>query len=279
MSKRQGDSLGVSAARVLTIFVATVGLLGLLWFALLASKNNERKSLEQEINAMQTELAKKGLLLGPDILRQELNKEIRHNGKLLLEWSNTVSRLNGFQGVPEIATERIGKIDFKVALFDAKQRLLKKARALGIDLTADIGMYSMVKSNEDARRLMYQLKAVETLLDTALDMKINTIKFVEPMEPTGYHPEQSEEIFVEEYPVRIRLYGNVKSLYDLLSSALASEHFFVLRHLKVRSVSETKPDLLDISAVMSSLLFVKSPETMQTMKVVVSPVKIAPKGH
>lgn len=279
MSRKQGDSLGLSAARVLTIFIGTGGILGLLWFALLAPMNNERKSLERDITAMQTELARKGLLLGPDILRQELNKEIGHNGNLLLEWSNTVSRLNGFQGAPQVATERIGKIDFKVALFDVKQRLLKKARALDIELTADIGMHAVVKSSEDARRLMYQLKAVETLLDTALDMKINTVKFVAPMRPTGYHPEDSSEVFVEEYPVRIRLYGNTESLYDLLSSALASEHFFVLRHLKVRSVSETKPDLLDISAVMSSLLFIKSPETMDTIKNAISPVKISPRGH
>ncbi len=279
MSRRQSDSFSVSAARVLTIFIGTCGILGLLWFALLAPMNNERKSLVKDITAMQTELARKGLLLGPDILRQELNKETRHNGDLILAWSNTVSRLNGFQGAQVVVTERIGKIDFKVALFEVKQRLLKKARALNIELTADIGMDAVVKSSEDARRLMYQLKAVETLLDTALDMKINTVKFVDPMPPHGYHPEDSTEVFVEEYPVRIRLYGNVESLYDLLSSTLASEHFFVLRHLKVRSVSETKPDLLDISAVMSSLLFIKSPETMDTIKGAISPVKISPRGH
>jgi len=279
MSKRQGDSLGVATARALTIFIATGGILGLLWVALLSPMNNERKRLEQDITAMQTELAKKGLLLGPDILRQELNKELKHNGDLLLEWSNTVSRLNGFQGMPKVATERIGKIDFKVALFDVKQRLLRKARALDIELTADIGLNAVVKSSEDARHLMYQLKAVETLLDTALDMKINTVKFVEPITPNEYHPEDSTEIFVEEYPVRIRLYGNVGSLRDLMSSALASDHFFVLRHLQVRSVSETKPDLLDISAVMSSLLFVKSPETMDTIKNTISPIKMSPRGH
>lgn len=279
MSKKQTESLGIAATRVLIIFVASVGLVALLWYALLAPLNNERKSLERDITNMQNELAKKGLLLGPEILQQELNKEIRFNDELLTEWTNTVERLNGFQGVLPVTAERVGKIDYKVALFDVKQRMLKKARALNITLPPDIGMDAVVSSSEDARRLMYQLKAVETLLDTALDMKIKTVKFIEPMPPKGHHPEGSEETFVEEYPVRIRLYGNVESLYELLSSALSSENFFVLRHLKVRSVSETKPDLLDISAVMSSLLFTKTPESMSTIKNATAPVRITPRGH
>ena len=279
MSKKQGDSLGVASSRVLVIFGASACLLAVLWYALLMPLNNERKSLEQDIANMQNELARKGLLLGPEILRQELNKEGRFNADLLMEWTNTVDRLSGFQGVPQVTAARVGKIEYKVALFDVKQRMLKKARALKIILPEDIGMDAVVKSSEDARRLMYQLKAVETLLDTALDMKIKTVKFVEPMTPKGHHPEGADEVFVEEYPVRIRLYGNVESLYDLLSSALSSENFFVLRHLKVRSVSETKPDLLDISAVMSSLLFTKSPQTMRTIRNSMPPTKVSPKGH
>ena len=279
MSKRQTDSFSVSAARVLVIFLGICALVTSLWFGLLVVHNNERKRLESEISAMETDLARKGLLLGPEILRKELNKEIAHNNRLISEWTTTVARVNGFSDLPKISTERIGKIDYKVALFNAKQRLLKKARALGIQLPSDIGMHAVVKSNEDARRLMYQLKAVETLIDTALDMKIKTVKFVVPIAPRGYHPLNSTEVFVEEYPVQIRLYGNVESLYDLLSSALSSEHFFVLRHIKVHSVSETKPDLLDISAVMSSLLFIKTPETMSTIKSTVPPVRMAPMGH
>ncbi len=279
MSRRQNDSFGVSASRVAVIFILISGVIAGLWIGLLAPANNQRKQALANIKATETELAKMGLLLDQNSLRRELNKEIGYNSDLLIEWSNTVGRLNGFRDLPNISAERIGKIDYKVALFDVKQRLLKKARALNIDLTSDIGMDAVVKSSEDARRLMYQLKAIETLLDTALDMKIDTVKFVEPLSPNGYHPENSTEIFVEEYPVRIRMYGDLDSLYDLLSSALVRENFLVLRNLKVRSVSEAKPDLLDISAVMSSLLFIKSPETMDTIKNAIAPVRISPRGH
>jgi len=279
MSRRQADSFKVSATRVTVVFLATAVLITALWAALLAPANNQRKLVLDNIKTTETELATMGLLLDQEMLRKELNKEIGYNGSIIQEWSNTVSRLSGFKDVPEMTSARIGKIDYKVALFDLKHRLLKKASALEINLTADIGMDSEVNSREDPRRLMYKLKAVETLLDTALDMKIKTVKFVEPLDPEGYHPEESDELFVEEYPVRIRMYGDLSSLYDLLSSALASDNFLVLKHLQVRSVSENQPDLLDIRAVMSSLLFTKSPETMDTIKSAVSPVRITPKGH
>jgi hypothetical protein len=279
MSKHQDDSFGVAAARVAVIFLLISALIAGLWIGLLTPANNQRKQALGNIKATETELARMGLLLDQDSLRRELNKEINYNSAILEEWSNTVVRLNGFPTLPNIPAEKIGKIDYKVALFDTKQRLLKKARALNINLTSDIGLDAVVRSSEDARRLMYQLKAVETLLDTALDMKIDTVKFVEPLAPKGYHPEESDEIFVEEYPVRIRMYGDLDSLYDLLSSALVSENFLVLKNLRVRSVSESKPDLLDISAVMSSLLFIKSPETMDTIKNAIAPVKISPRGH
>jgi len=279
MSRRQKDSFGVSAARTTVIFLGVAVLIAGLWAGILTPANNKRKQVQANITLTETELARMGLLLDRDILKRELNKEISYNSDLLNEWSNTVARLDGFPQLPNMPAERIGKIDYKVALFDVKQRLLKKARAMEIELTSDIGMEAVVKSSEDARRLMYQLKSVETLLDTALDMKIKTVKFVEPLKPKGYHPEKSTEVFVEEYPVRIRMYGDVESLYDLLSSALASEHFLVLKNLQVRSVSENKPDLLDISAVMSSLLFIKSPETMDTIKNAIAPIKITPKGH
>lgn len=279
MSRRQTDSFRTSASRVSAVFLAIALLITGLWVALLWPANSQRKQVQASIKATETELASMGLLLDQEILRKELNREIAYNRSLIDEWSNTVSRLNGFKDLPQIPSARIGNIDYKVALFDVKQRLLKKAGALDINLTSDFGMDAVVKSSEDARRLMYQLKAVETLLDTALDMKIKTVKFVEPLSPKGYHPEESDESFVEEYPVRIRMYGDLTSLYDLLSSALAGDNFLVLKHLQVRSVSENQPNLLDISAVMSSLLFVKSPETMETVRSAVAPVKITPKGH
>lgn len=265
--------------RVAVVVLSACSFMFALWTTLLMPLNKQRRELENAISSMKSQLSSEGYMLPQDILELELDKEIRYGKTLKREWSNTVSRITGFPGSERFIEIDIGKIDYKVALFDTKQRLLRKAKALDINLPKDIGMDSAVRGNEDARQLMFQLKAVEQLLDLILDLKIKTVRFVEPRPAVGHKFGGAGDVFLEEYPVKVQFFGNMKDLYSLLDTSIYGKTFFVLKQFRIEAPSEESPDILNISTVMSSLLFIAKPEELTL--VLQEPVKrkLAPGGH
>lgn len=248
-----------------------------LWFFLLSPLNRRRHRLEKEIEGMRSELARKNYLLGEESLLKEMEEEEKYNRLLHKEWVSTASHLAAFPEHQGLLDSKVGHIDFKVALFDTRQRLLQESRALNISLPHDLGMDDAVHSNEDARRLMLQLRTVEKLVDLALDLKINMLRSIEPLPPVP-HMAGSREEFLEEYPVRMEFYGNLENLYHLFRAVLEPEHVFALRRLRVEAVSPNKPDLLSIDVVMSALVFLKEPdEFVPTPKEIMRP--LSPMGY
>jgi Tfp pilus assembly protein PilO len=249
--------------QVLAIIVMAGTLLFLLWFFLLLPQSRTRSRLTRDISQMRQQLEQKNALLGQDTLLRRKQIEFERNEALLAEWKETTERLSAFTNRQELVAARIGHIDFKVALFDVRQRLRNKSKALDISLPYDLGMADSVSGNEDARKLMLQLRAVETLVDLALDQKINTLRHVQPLAPVRHDAEGSQESFFEEYPVRVEFFGSMENLYDLLRATLAPQHMFVLRNVKIEAPARDRPEALNISLVMGALVFLKSPEEMR----------------
>ena len=56
----------------------------------------------------------------------------------------------------------------------------------------------------------------------------------------------------------MRFFGTTSSLFALFRAILAPEHPFVISNLRVEKASRNQSDLVDVTAVMSALVF--SPE-------------------
>jgi Tfp pilus assembly protein PilO len=268
-----------SERQQVAIVILMAGLaMFLLWFFLLTPLNNRRRELENDINGMQSQLARKNYLLGEDVLRLRKAAEHKHNRDMHEEWLAMARRLAAFTNQQELAFAQVGKIDFKVKLYNVRQRLLRKSRALDIDLPYDLGMEEAVHSNEDARKLMLQLMTVEKLVDLALDLKINELKGIEPLLPIAHQAPHKTATFLEEFPIRLTFFGNLENLYDFFRAILQPRNVFVMRHLRVEAQSPGTPDVLTINTVISSLLFVKAPdEVFEPPKVKIE--RRGPAGH
>jgi Tfp pilus assembly protein PilO len=265
--------------RVLVIALSAGILLASIWFAVLSPFNSERRRLETRIEEIKAQLLSKDFLRSPDTLQAELDRESQRNTALLKEWNSITRRIAGFAGLTKILTQDFGNIDYKIALIEGRDRLRTKALNMDIGLPKDIGMDMKVSSNEDARKLMLQLCAVEKLVDMALDLKIKTVRFVEPMEQCAHSTTVSREVFIEEYPVKIQLYGTMENLYAFFDAITRQNHFFVLKQLRIETASENKPDILNITAVMSALLFTKKPGDITMFTPDRTPARMAPQGH
>lgn len=247
--------------QVLATILMAGAMLCALWFFLLAPVNSRRSRLERDIETMRSQLAAKNYLFGEDVLLKRVHDEDEYERAIRAEWTNTVGRLS-FLPKRELADEdEVAHIDFKVALFEVRQRLQRKSRQLNISLPHDLGMNDEVTSSEDARKLMLQLQAVETLVDTALDMKIDKLREITPLDPIPGGT-SGTNTYYEEYPVEAVFYGDMQNVQDLFRAVLKPEQTFVLRRLQIESTARDTPGLLTVRAVLSALVFLKSPEQM-----------------
>jgi hypothetical protein len=232
-------------------------ILCILVLPLSALKHNTA-TLERQIATTSNELARKNYLLGEKALGEKKQEEQARNALLMDEWRRMVSRVSAFAKSEEQAS--VGHIDFKVKLFDARQRLLRKSRSLNIGLPGDLGVDDAIHSDEDARKKMLQLRTVEKLVNLALDLKIVTLRSIEPLPPVSHGTEQ-KVIFLEEYPVRMEFSGDIGNLYDLLNATIEPNSTLALKHVRIEP-AHGKSNLLNMEVVMSSLVFLKTPNEM-----------------
>ena len=248
--------------QVLAVILMAGVFIFALWFFALTPLNSRQRQLEKRIEGMKTQLAAKNYYLGEEVLNSRKEAARKADRALHDEWMAMAERLSAFSNYEAVVQSPIGHIDFKVELFNVRQQLLKKARALNISLPRDLGMDAEVHSDEDARKLMLQLRTVEKLVDLALDLKITMVRNVEPRPQILHKIESTGEAYLEEYPVEIEFYGTLASVYDLFNAVLEPDHVFVLRQLKIEAASPNRPDLLNVSAVLSGLVFLKDPDAM-----------------
>lgn len=245
--------------QILAILLGMAVILAALCFLLLLPVMRHRQQLESDIASKTTELMQKNYFEGEDALQRRLDSEQRRYVTLTNDWQTTVLRLGALAGDESVAPGEVAHIDFKVALFSVRQRLIDKSRKLGAKLPHDLGVDETVESNEDAYQRMLQLRVVEKLVDLSLDLKIKTVREIQPLPPIIHRAGAKAEVFFIEYPLELDLYGTLDNLYALLGVVTDPEHVFVLRGLRVEPASTSGADLLNIKAVMSALVFMKHP--------------------
>lgn len=263
--------------QVLAVIMMAGMLIFALWFFLLLPLNRQRHRLERDIEEMTGYLARKNYLLPEDVLGKTKSKAYDFNRSIHDDWLELMSRMAAFPNQEMLAGSSVNRIDFKVALFQVRHRLLGKSRSMGIELPRDLGIEETVAGNEDARRLMLQLRAVEKLADLALDLKINRLRYLEPMPPVQ-HRAGNDQVYIEEYPVRMDFDGTLDNVYSLFKAILDPAHVFVVKHFRLENPGPGDGDRLRVSAVLSALLFVQDPDA-----VIPAPKKssdwVPPMGH
>lgn len=266
--------------QVLAIILLAGVITFLLWLFLLTPLFRRADRLAKEIDRMRAQLAQKNYLLGEDVLQQKIAEEQECNRRLIEEWASMASRLATFTNQEEaVVSDGELIIDYKVALFDVRDRLRRKSESLKISLPFDLGMDEEVRSDEDARKLMLQLKTVEKLVDTSLDLKIGMLGRIEPMSPVKHQGKAGGAAYLEEYPVYVEFTGTLQNLFDLFQTILDPSHVFVLRQLRVESAPQRKPETVAIKAVISALVFLEAPGNLVTAAARPSTGPSVPLGH
>jgi len=234
----------------LILFVAILGLV-LFWSLLLQPQMRVREENEQ----IRQQLANSRYAnLSMESLKEVADLETQAEQRLRDEWATACLRLATFSNQSTLRRVDVARIDYKVELFNTRQRLLAKSDSLGIPLIpVDLGLDETLATNAEIRDRMLQLKAVEHLADLALDNRIQQLVAIAPM-PSVEHPGPDGGIVFTEYPVRVTFDADFANLYLLFQSVFEENRVFAFHAIRAMSGPGLE-SRLRIQAILSSLVF------------------------
>ena len=170
------------------------------------------------------------------------------------EWARIAERLATFPNQTVMQSTEVNRIDYKVQLYEIRQRLQAKSDELKIQLMpTELGLDESLASGDAIRVRMMQLKAVEKLADLTLDRQIQRLVEIYPLEPVQHADKKGKKNFVE-YPVRIECDVDFEHLYTFFQSVFEENQVFAFRNIRIES-GPTFDSKLRVKAVLSALLF------------------------
>lgn len=170
------------------------------------------------------------------------------------EWSRIAERLATFPNQAVMRNTEVNRIDYKVQLYEIRQRLQTKSDELKIKLMpTELGLDETVASGDVIRVRMLQLKAVEKLADLTLDRQIQRLVEIYPLPPVEHTDKKGRRTF-EEYPVRLECDVDFEHLFTFFQSVFEEGQVFAFRNLRIES-GPTFDAKLRVKAILSALLF------------------------
>lgn len=238
--------------QVLLIIPIALAALAAIWFFVLYPQFERRHENENLRNQLaKSPYAKMSI--------QDLEKIAKHEEDLgrrtEKEWKATMDRLATFADLQNMRKSEFGRIDYKVELFQARLRLLRRSEELGVQLVPrDLGLKDALSGSEDAiRTRMFQLRTVERLVELTLSRRAIRLRSIHPMDPIVHQAGKGGPRCLE-VPVSIDFEVAFDDLYLFFQSVFEANQVFVLRNIRVSAGPEVGAPLR-VQAIMSSLIF------------------------
>jgi len=139
------------------------------------------------------------------------------------------------------------RIDFKVALFETRQRLRAKAEKNELWIPDDIGLRDTIAEGEDTETRLWQLAAVAHLIDGALSVELPSIDYLNPIPWDETVP--GDELQYEEYPVELSVLCSYREWLTLLEHFSTKRPYLALRRFSVEVDRPYPGTMLSVQAV------------------------------
>jgi hypothetical protein len=183
---------------------------------------------------------------------------------LVREWETLEPRIQQFRqkSLAEIFPRNPeGRIDFKIAIIEARQLLLKLSQEHVTVLPPHLGIPDTIAESEQADIRQGQLTATLRILVKCIRMDIPEILQVQSLPPVLYPREGGASLMI--YPVYVVFESSYEGMARLLHEIQNKELFFALNHLHVESQFPEDPERLRVHVLWNAVGFggPESPET------------------
>ncbi len=260
MSTKQYSNASLARRRILAIIVVTLAVVaGMLLFGAYPICNRVA-GLNLDIGEVDSALIPYLRLLSQEPLSSRVERELRLKTEMSSEWDELVERVQTFSSPAKLAdllaSSEEGRIDYKVALFDARQCMSQFAGESDVAIPSDLGMTETIGTDEVMASRLWQLATNVSLIGLLIDsgaIAIDSILLLDPIDfPVTALGDSS---ILKIYPVKFTAIMPFDALVKLIRAFDKNERFFAMQRLMVKSIDPKQPDILRVKAVSSALLF------------------------
>ena len=214
---------------------------------------------------------------GRPSLVTRLQAEQAAHRQLQAEWERQQERIRAFRQ-PPVPTEPAslsaeGRIDFKVALFEARQRLGRLAEERDVTLPPDLGIPDTIGADEDTETRLGQLAATVRLLETCIAHGVPVIERVRALPPETIRLTESGGQALQFYPVEMQVRCPYPALLDLLDSLDQRPPQYALYRFQVTSPFPEQTDLLQARLDWAVIMLAPVPRGEEPPPEPVAPVR------
>jgi len=188
-----------------------------------------------------------------------LRRETTRHEELSREWERLRVKTDTFRGrsplADSLSASEEGRIDFKVALFEARDRLQKQAAAGGVSLPRGLGMDEAIGTDERAETRFWQLASVVKLVEACIRHGVPVVGSIEILDPQTFPLLEEEGAVAIEFPVRLGLRCSYEALRALLRAFGEEGPFFVVREFSMEKEELDAAELLEAQLVCGAILY------------------------
>lgn len=252
-------SIEYARRRIGGVIAAAALALSLMLLVILPLQR-ERQRLGDELKLLQTRLQPYLSRSTRDSMAEQAKHKQIALQKMEAEWEYLRLRMETFPRNTRLAdvldSPEEGRIDYKIALYDARNHLADAAREAGVSLPDDsLGLPETIGADESAEVLLWQLAVTKLLINRGIETGLPVIRKVRAYRPLSQNLAGQNALFVYLYPVFIESRQNYAQLTVFLDALLKNSEGFILQRFEAR-VSEIDADpLLDVTIICSAALF------------------------
>ncbi len=130
-----------------------------------------------------------------------------------------------------------GRIDFEVALYNARTNLAARASEVGVIMPQSLGLDTAIRSDLRIETALGQLAATVDLLNRILDAGVTAIEQIQPLPPRMRTLEDVPIARLREYPVRLVVRCSFDQALRILLALGDPEAGFALERFSIRRPS------------------------------------------
>lgn len=237
----------------LALFLATGALACVLLLARVLPLRRANAALHDQRLALEQELAPYQSRNALDPLADQVRRQQNAHQRLQQEWVRLMALRDTFQGASPfeqvLPSSEEGRIDFKVALYNARNVLLARAQERGLQIPPGLGMEEAIGTDEPAETRIWQLASIVRLVELGVGIGIPRIELLQPLPPVSHPGRLPDGQSLREFPIRMVFCGAYPHLLEFLARIQQPRGYFAVQRFRAESLSTADPFRLRVEVV------------------------------
>ncbi|AKJ64927.1 hypothetical protein [Kiritimatiella glycovorans] len=270
MTDRRPFSASVWERRgIVAIVLVTLVVIAVLLLAVWRPMRSRKLQHLEQIVELESRLSPYTEVPEEESLRYLVSWERNRYQRLRKRWERLQAHVRTFgKGVTLadiLSTTEEGLIDYKVALYAARERIAARAAEKKVAVPADLGMSENIGAEESTETRLWQLASTTVLMDRFLETTIPEVTALEQDQPRQFVIGHTNQQALVEYPVSVEAVADYPGTLKLLEDLSSTNNFFALRRFWAERQGTTNGPVLKLRMICGAERF-KSTRTEEELE-------------